>query len=146
MTKPPDLDKLAQQYLDLWQTQLAGMAADREVADLMARTLELMNAGAAGFANAAQQAMTQTGMATTKDSGSPDDGRPDATGSSSTATASGGAGAGPAPAAAPSGAANHDLDDLAGRVAALEKRMAELEAGTGGSRKRAPAKPRKRKS
>ena len=49
MSKPPDLNGLAKQYLDLWQQQLGG-AEDDQAAEIMARTVELMNAGASTFA------------------------------------------------------------------------------------------------
>ena len=51
MSDPPELDDLARRYLDLWQDQLAGLAADDEVAEVMARTLELMTTGAAALAH-----------------------------------------------------------------------------------------------
>ena len=50
MSKPPDLNGLAKQYLYLWQQQLGGVAEDDQAAEIMARTVELMNAGASTFA------------------------------------------------------------------------------------------------
>lgn len=52
MSDPPDLDDLARCYLDLWQDQLSALADDDEVAEVMARTLELMTPGAALARNA----------------------------------------------------------------------------------------------
>ena len=49
MSKPLDLNGLAKQYLDLWQQQLGGVAEDDQAAEIMARTVELMNAGASTF-------------------------------------------------------------------------------------------------
>ncbi len=51
MSDPPELDDLARRYMDLWQDQLAGLATDDEVAEVMARTLELMTTGAAALAH-----------------------------------------------------------------------------------------------
>ena len=55
MSEPPDLDALAKQYLDLWQQQLGGISKDQQTAEIMAQTMELMNAGASAFATMATQ-------------------------------------------------------------------------------------------
>ena len=60
MSERPDLQALARQYMDLWQTQLEGLAGDREVAETMARTLELMSAGPAALAAMAAQGASST--------------------------------------------------------------------------------------
>ncbi len=103
MSDPPDLDDLARRYLDLWQDQLSALADDDEVAEVMARTLELMTTGAAALARNAR--------ADADDRAHPEDGTQ---------------------AAPPArGGADPDLAELAGRVGALEERIAALEAGTG---------------
>lgn len=103
MSDPPDLDDLARRYLDLWQDQLSALADDDEVAEVMARTLELMTTGAAALARNAR--------ADADDRAHPEEGTQ---------------------AAPPArGGADPDLAELAGRVGALEERIAALEAGTG---------------
>ncbi len=140
MSDPPDLHALAQRYLDLWQEQLAGVAQDREVAEIMARTIELMNTGAAAFASMAQSAMAPPegaakGGEPAKRHGTDTNQEPDASPSGAPVAA--------APAAA-RGAPDHDLAECARRLGAHEKRVAALEARTrrgrggaqGGSRPR----------
>ncbi len=144
MSDPPDLHALAQRYLDLWQEQLAGLAEDREVAELMARTIALMNPGAAAFASMAQSA-------TAPPEGEAKGGEPakrDGTDTKQKPGAGPSAAAGRAPGTqapgAARGAADDDLAECARRLGALEKRVATLEAGTrrgrggakGGSRPR----------
>ena len=51
MAEPPDLQNLAKQYLDLWQDQLGGVSKDPQTAEIMAQTMELMNAGAQSSGN-----------------------------------------------------------------------------------------------
>ena len=54
MADDGDLDALARRYFDLWQTQLAGMAADRTLAGTLARVLAAANAQTqAAFGSAA---------------------------------------------------------------------------------------------
>ncbi len=109
MADPPDLEKLARQYLDLWQDQLAGIAGDPEIAQTMARTLELMNTGAQAFAGQ---------FATMKDGTFPE------THDRKSKSAAPGT-----EAAAPSSrGADPDLDQLARRLAGIEQRLARLEA------------------
>ncbi len=146
MSEPPDLHALAQRYLDLWQEQLAGLAEDREVAELMARTIELMNTGAAAFASMAQSAMAPPeraakGGETPKRDGTDTRQKPDASPSAAAGRAPGAA----APAAAPDGGES-GLYQLARRLAALEERIAALEAGGPTRRGRAASKPRKGRS
>lgn len=114
--QPQDLDDLARRYLDLWQEQLGALASNSEAADLMARTIALMNAGAANFA-----AMAAPG-------GPGNDGeKHDATAATGDSNPGNGEGA-QAPGAA-HGGADTNLDELHERVARLERRIAELEAG-----------------
>jgi hypothetical protein len=132
MAKPPDLEALAKRYLDLWQEHLSGLAADPKLAEVMARTVELMNAGAAAVATmAAGQA-----AAFARDGKPPED----------AAEGRGAGGAGPATAPPASRAADSLVAQLARRVAELEQRLARLEAGTQGKRRKARQRPRNRRS
>jgi len=96
-----DFDKLARRYLDLWQGQLAGLAADQALTEQIARLFAAANAQVASAMQAVQ-------------------GAPYAVKSSSSE-------AGTAPAAAAPGHGADDLGELRKRVAALEARLADLE-------------------
>jgi ubiquinone biosynthesis protein UbiJ len=96
-----DFDKLARRYLDLWQGQLAGLAADQALTDQIARLFAAANAQVASAMQAVQGAHNA------------------ATRSSSEAGAS--------PAAAAPGHGADDLGELRKRVETLEARLAELE-------------------
>lgn len=130
----PDLDQLARRYLDLWEDQLRRLASDPEVARAMARTVELMNAGATAFAG-----MVEAGMKASADAGAAGgpgefgDERSSAGAERGDAAAAGAAesGAGTAAAGAAPRGADVGVDDLARRVADLERRLAELEDGSG---------------
>jgi hypothetical protein len=97
-----DLDKLARRYLDLWQSQLAGLASDQALTEQIARLFAAANSQIAsalqvaqGTSHAASPPFAQTGT----------------------------------PSAAP--APGHGADDvgkLRKRVEALEARVAELES------------------
>ena len=130
MSEPPDLDALAKRYLDLWQDQLGAVSKDRETAEIMAQTMELMNAGATAFATmAAAQENPNKGNADDDANAAPTDTpRTDR---------------GTAAAAAAPGASDSDLDELARRLERLEKRLDTLEAGAAKSRPGARKKPRK---
>ena len=135
MSKPPDLDALAKQYLDLWQGQLGGVTEDEETAEIMARTIELMNAGAATFA--AMAAASQG-----RENRDEDDAINDVPAGDRPLDPASPSGA---PAAAAShGASDVDLDEFSRRLERLEKRIAALEAGTQKSRRSPAKKPRKR--
>lgn len=93
-----DFDRLARRYLDLWQSQLSGLAADRTLTEQVARLFAAANAQVASAIQAAQ-------------------------GHNHAASAP----PGTAPfAAAPQHGAD-DVGELRKRVAALEARLAELE-------------------
>src|SRR5215471_9721120 len=94
-----EFDRLARRYLDLWQSQLSGLAADQGLTEQIARLFAAANAQVASAIQAAQAA-------------------PHAANPTS----------GPATAAAASGHGPDDLGELRKRVAALEARIAELEA------------------
>jgi hypothetical protein len=155
MKESPDreaaqLEALARRYLDLWQDQVAAMAADPELSDTLARLWQTTAAaGPAGWA-------ALWGM-----------GRPPAAGAgpetpASPAAASGPGGARPA-AGAPQAAAHEpqagaaaaaaasrqrpdDVAELARRMAELEVRLGRIEAAlaVAGHDERRGARPRRR--
>lgn len=97
-----DFDALARRYLDLWQGQLAGLAADQGLTEQIARLFAAANAQVASAIQAAQGASHAN------------------------------AASGSAPAAASPGNGPDDVGKLAKRVAALEERIAQLEAKLAG--------------
>jgi len=147
MAERVDIDELARRYLDLWQDQMTALAGDREFAESLQKLMTAMGtAGDAGataapeFQRAWMGVMTgqQPGQQTGQPPGQPtkataDDGTP------------GRAPGAPAAAAAPDGG-SADLDQLARRLAALEERIAALEAGAKPSRGGARSKSRKPRS
>jgi hypothetical protein len=94
-------DVLARRYLDLWQSQLSGLASDQSLTDQIARLFAAANAQVASALQTAQGA--QNAAATT----------------------------GTSPAAASPGHGPDDVGELRKRVEALEVRIAELEARLG---------------
>jgi ubiquinone biosynthesis protein UbiJ len=98
-----DFDRLARRYLDLWQSQLSGLASDQALTEQIARLFAAANAQVASAIQAAQAAS----HATTAAPPGPD---------------------GTASAAAASGHGPDDVGELRKRVATLEARIAELES------------------
>jgi len=94
-----DFDRLARRYLDLWQSQLSGMASDQVLTEQIARLFAAANAQVASAIQATQGA----GHAADPKNGT-------------------------ASAAASSGNGPDDVGELRRRVATLEARIAELEA------------------
>ncbi|MDA0305275.1 MAG: hypothetical protein O3B76_03180 [Proteobacteria bacterium] len=133
MTKSPDLEALAKQYLDLWQSQLGGLTEDEQSADIMARTIELMNTGAATFA-----AMAAAGAGTMNKG---NDYAPNFTAPFPWAVPGV---PGAQTAAAASGPSDHDLAEFTRRLERLEGRIAALESGAEKSRRSPAKKPRKK--
>ena len=136
MSEPTDLDALAKRYLDLWQDQLGGVAKDEKAAEIMAQTIELMNAGAATFA-------AMTTAARGQENGEDHD---NATGNRPSnprpaARNRGGPQDGPRSAAAPHGGSEPDLAEFARRLERLEERLTALEAGFKKSRRKTANKP-----
>jgi len=150
MSETPDLDELAERYLDLWQDQMSALANDPEFAEVMNRLLAssaaampdmaaawaawpAMMAGlAAGGRTKDGESTEQTG---TGPGGSPPGGEGDAR-----------AAEGPSGAEAAAVAPGHrgaDLVELARRLAALEDRVAALESRTGKGRRGARGGSRK---
>ena len=99
-----DFDRLARRYLDLWQSQLSGLAADQALTEQIARLFAAANAQVASAIQAAQANSHATTAAAPLG--------PDGTTS----------------AAAASGHGLDDVGELRKRVAALEARIAELES------------------
>src|SRR5471030_1454558 len=96
-------DRLARRYLDLWQSQLSGLASDQALTEQIARLFAAANAQVASAIQAAQ-------------------------GSQYAANSPNGPQNRSSSAAAPSGNGADDVGELRKRVAALEARIAELEA------------------
>ena len=126
MERPEDLDSLAEDWIALWQSEIAGMAADPELAEQWAAWAAL---GAAWMRAASAMAPRTR---------APDDSPP--------------APPGPPPAAAapgPGGDARPGRDDkpagtaMADRLAEFERRLADLEGGAGGTGAN-PRRPRRR--
>src|SRR5271154_4166740 len=132
---PPDLAALARDWVTLWQSELAAMAADREAQEGWQAILALW-AGAAGvMLAAAPRSWPVPGGAAHEPAG----GRADAPGR----------GGAPAAAAAPD-ARDAEIERLARHVAELESRLGELEhgvrRGNGGHRRGAAGpSPRQRR-
>jgi len=98
-----EFDRLARRYLDLWQNQLSGLAADQALTEQIARLFAAANAQVASAIQAAQAASHATAAAPPG---------PDGTAS----------------AAAASGHGPDDVGELRKRVATLEARIVELES------------------
>jgi len=122
MAEPPNLDELARRFLDLWQQQLSAWAADPDLARHMGALMAL--ASARGF-GAAEPSPGPTPPQS--------DGRR-------------GPQAGAAAAGAAFGGGGGDLDKLAKRLAAVERRLAKLESGPGGGGRKPRPPSRKRQA
>jgi hypothetical protein len=99
-----DFDRLARRYLDLWQSQLSGLAADQALTEQIARLFAAANAQVASAIQAAQAASHGTPAAAPPG--------PDGTASAAAASRHG----------------PDDMGELRKRVAALEARIVELES------------------
>jgi ubiquinone biosynthesis protein UbiJ len=102
-----DFDRLARRYLDLWQSQLAGLSADPTLTDQIARLFAAANTQVAAALQAAQGAHHAAQPPSTQP--------PSAEAGTSSAAAASGHGA-------------DDVGELRKRVEALEARIADLES------------------
>ena len=115
MTEPPDIKELAKRYLDLWQDHVSGLSEDPEWMTAMTRlfstfsTLQIADAAAKPDFDAFNAWLGG------------------ALGNSRNETPT----CGPAASTDPSPDGRYDLHELERRVAALEKRLAELDPGGG---------------
>ncbi len=159
MSERVDLDELARRYLDLWQDQMTALAGDREFAETMQQLMTTMGLAATAAPEfwrawpatmAGLQAAEQTQGASDDQNREAGPGAPARSARGSAAgTAAGTPGGTPAGTAAPAAASDggeSGLDQLARRLAALEERIAALEAGGPKRRGRAASKPRKGRS
>ncbi|WP_439549337.1 hypothetical protein [Falsiroseomonas sp.] len=155
----PALDRLAEDWITLWQTEIAGLAADREVAEGLAGMASAWAALGAAWLRAATAppfGRTPPGgadpfaafRAPTPFAPSSAWGWPPHDGAGSPPPPPGPPPAATAPDAG--GGAGHGGDrqrepvGVADRIAELERRLADLEGGAGGDRKD-QRRPRRRK-
>jgi hypothetical protein len=133
---PPDFKALARRYLDLWQEQVAAMANDPALADVVAQGIAMMTQVPATILQAAAAGASSPTQARAADAGP-------SSASQSEPCQPDSAGAAPV-AAAPDGA-RLDPDGLARRLAAAEERIAALEARLGAGGGKPAAKPGRRR-
>jgi hypothetical protein len=116
----PDPAELAERFLDLWQDQLAAIATDADLAELVARLWGQWLVGPAAWRAPAADAPPRPAArpARSRTAKTHDDKRPDHAGVETP---------GAAPAAAASRDHGPDVGDLLARIGTLEKRLAALE-------------------
>jgi len=114
-----DIQRLAREYVDLWEQQVKTLAGDEGFATAMSKTFELMNAGAANMAAMAAGNMTSKQGSEDEPGNHPEFG----------ASAQSKSGASAKAAGTPSGYSNDDVHQLLERIGELERRVAELESG-----------------
>jgi len=135
---PEDLDRLAADWIALWESELAGLGQDAELAEAWSASVALM--AAFWRAQTAQMAAAAKWQA-------PHERHPSSAASNSPST-SGSAPAQPAPdpGRQPGDGGDDDAVALRARLAELERRLAALEGGPGGSRpdRRKPRTPRRK--
>jgi hypothetical protein len=157
-----ELEDLARRYVDLWQDQMTALAADPDFAESLQKVMAAMGVAASGLpamlsawpaAVAGMMAAARPEAKGTDSRGpaQPRESRGESAGGSP--NGSGGAAAprsgafplapGAAAAAAAPDGGGTDLGVLQERLAALEKRVRELEGGAGRTRRSAKAKPQR---
>jgi hypothetical protein len=142
MADRAELEDLARRFLDLWQDQMSALADDPEYGEALSRLLAAMGVPSAD-APAAGRGWPDALAGLMQAAGAPAPGERKRGGAADLAETSRGAAAGAEAAAVASGDGGPDLDLLLGRLAALEARVAQLEAGTGGARPAPRRKARK---
>jgi hypothetical protein len=143
MSERAEIDELARRYLDLWQDQMTALAGDQEFAESLQKLMTAMGtAGDAGATAAPEFQRAWMGVMTGQQPGQQPGQPTKATADDGTPGRAPGA---PAAATTPDGG-SADVDQLARRLAALEERIAVLEAGAKPSRGSAPGKSRKPRS
>jgi hypothetical protein len=118
-TEPGDPAALAERFLDLWQDQLAAIATDPDLAELVARLWGQWLVGPAAWRTpAAETPARPAARARTRAAKAADEKRPDPAGAEA-----------PGAAAAAAAPRDHgpDVGDLLARLGTLEKRLAALE-------------------
>ncbi len=151
MAEQADLDELARRYLDLWQDQMTALAGDKEFAETVQRLMTTMGMSATAAPEFWRAwPATMAGLqATEQTQGASDDQSRETGPRAPTRSAEGSAAGTAARTAAPAAASDGGelgLDQLARRLAALEQRIAALEAAGSGRRGGAASKPRKGRS
>jgi len=144
MSDTPDLDELAERYLDLWQDQMSALASDPEFAEVMNRLMAssaaaMPDVAAAWAAWPAMMAALVPGAAAGRTENGKGAQQADGGGGPAEAGGKAGARAAKRPARAEAAAAapgdrSADLVEFARRLAALEARVAALESGPGKGR------------
>ncbi|MBT4769532.1 MAG: hypothetical protein HOO00_03270 [Rhodospirillaceae bacterium] len=131
------MESLARRFLDLWEDQLAAMAADPDQAEALSRMIAMSSPTAAGFPQSMSDAMRifQQGFTQNSDHTQTQP---------SQETPPGPAGA--APAAPPSGGSGDELGELTARISALEKQLADLVAEPSEKSRKPKKTARKRRS
>ena len=151
MAERADLDELARRYLDLWQDQMTALAGDKEFAETVQRLMTTMGLAATAAPEFWRAwPATMAGLQATEQTQGASDVQSRETGPRApTRSAEGSAAGTAARTAAPVAASDGGepgLDQLARRLAALEQRIAALEAAGSGRRGGAASKPRKGRS
>lgn len=123
-----DLQRLAKEYVDLWEQQVKALAGDDGFATAMSKTFELMNASAASMA-------TLSGGGVSRAEGARNESRDNEELDAGTQF---GFDPGTQTAGASSGYSDNDIDRLLERIGELEVRVAELERGQSPKRRKAP--------
>ena len=113
-----DIQRLAQEYVNLWEQQVKTLAGDEGFATAMSKTFELMNAGAASMATMATGTTSSKEGSEDEPGNHPEFGASAQSKSGSISKATG----------TPSGCSSDDVHQLLERIGKLERRVAELES------------------
>ena len=140
MSEQAELDELARRYLDLWQDQMTALAGDREFAEALQQLMTTMSVPGSVPGSAPGHAAPEfwrawTAMMTGQ--------QPSQQTEVSADDGTGGHAPGPPATATSPDGGGLDLDLLTRRIAALEERIAALEAGAKRGRRGAAGKSRK---